>query len=280
VGPERLIWIPADPGGAPRNIAYGGKELAKRFVAHPTEGACGDLDGCRALVPLAQRLANEVRNLRRLPNERVSGLDCHVIEGETRYGEFRVWVAPERQFRQVRWRVVLRPHHFVRDMQRDMSVREWEYATDQGMVKVETWVDEVEVKEFTTLGGTLIPSAGTCRHLVRGPGGILLWQGEDTMRRSDIKLLTKRAEVEQAFVVELPDGMHVNNMDDPSGVQYVWRGGRVVRGHTQFSGAARGHWQPRSVWVYVCWAVLALGLAGILLRAWALRRRAARPEGS
>jgi hypothetical protein len=112
--------------------------------------------------------------------------------------------------------------------------------------------------------------------LIRGNGGITLQQGEGVMRRTAIRLVANYEDVAEAFRVEIPDGTPVTNLDDPSGVQYVWQGGRVVRGHTQFSGAARGHWQPRSIWVYVGWIVLGLITAGLALRLSLARR--SRPQ--
>lgn len=108
--------------------------------------------------------------------------------------------------------------------------------------------------------------------MILGEGGIKLSEGETVIRRTDIKLLTDRAQVEQACAVDVPDGTYVTNMDDPSGVAYEWRRGKVVRRHTEFSGAARGQWHPRPMWIYVAWSVLALAVAGVALRVWYAHR--------
>lgn len=274
VTPERYVWIPAPAGTRPANIAYAGENVARSCLAARALGGTQEyLDGCIPLIMLRERLAHDVQNLRKVGRERVLGVDCEVIEGETRYGDFRVWIAPNRQYHQMRWRLLMRRHHVIPDLVREMHVRDYgPWETDHGPVEVESKTDEVEVTDFVELEGKLIPRAGVYRTSFRGEDGTQLAHGEYRISRSHIKLLANRAEVEQAFVVDVPDGTYVNRLDDPSGVEYVWRGGRVVRGHTEFTGAAQGRWQPRPIWVYVGWIVLALATAGIALRVWYARR--------
>lgn len=277
VTPERVVLLPGPPGTMPNSIVYGGREKAARYCRLGVRDAY--IDGCEPLILLRDRLSSEVRNLRRLGRERILGVDCEVIEGETRYGEFRVCIAPERQYHQVRWRLVRRPHHYIPSILGDTLLRDepaWE--TEHGPVKVETNTQEVEITEFAELEGKLIPSAGVEHGVFLGEDGIKLSEGATVIRRSDIKLLTDRAQVEQALAVDVPDGTYVTNLDDRSGVEYEWRRGKVVRRHTQFSGAARGQWQPRPMWVYVAWIVLALAMAGVALRVWYASRAKPRQE--
>ncbi len=270
--PTSFVSIPGAPGMVPTSIVWGGPRAVARHAALSRASSHGaHLDGCPALVLLGENLRTLVPTLRKLPTERVRGVECEVVEGESPYGDFRIWIAPERHFRQCRWRLVQRPEHFDLSGQRLVGdLPPWE--TESGPVRIASWTTEVEVTEFASVGEALIPSAGRERMIIRGHNGSTLQEGESIRRRSNIKLLTDFAQVEQAFAVDVPDGTYVTNLDDPSGVQYEWRRGQVVRRHTQFSGAARGQWHPRSMWVYVAWTVLALAVAGGALRVWHARR--------
>jgi hypothetical protein len=259
-----------------RAIAYAGRKSAQRWrgilVCHSYHG--GYLDGFFATMHIAQLLLERGTHVHTLRSERINGDDCRVLEGQSEVGDFRVWIAPARQHRIVRWRHVAGPDHGPPG---GPKLRDWEpRATPSGQVKVYTLEHQAEVAEFAVVDGALVPTAGVLRDLYRAQDGTLIEESECRVHRREVRFLKDRAAVEKAFAVEIPDGTPVTNLDDPSGVQYVWQGGRVVRGHTQFSGAARGHWQPRSIWVYVGWIVLGLITAGLALRLSLARR--SRPQ--
>jgi hypothetical protein len=153
--------------------------------------------------------------------ESVAGLECQVIESAGRFGKMTVWLAPSKQFSIVK----LTLDKSTGDWIDALKLRPKGSKPGSGEDVVE-WRAVFDSVEFARAGDHDIITAGRLAvTMKRGDG-----RAQTTTRiykRSDINVnpdFTARG----AFVLKVPDGIPVTDMDDQSGVSYEWKNGSIV----------------------------------------------------
>lgn len=207
--------------------------------------------------------------------ESIEGTVCKVIEGRTKSGTITLWLAESKGGLPLKGSHEIKPTDTIirreegKEVEKPLGevvIRRSDAPGDgsltfTGMTFV---LDKVTVER---IGEAFVTTAGRYTATEQLSDGTRWTRGE-TYRRSDIDLAPQFAE--DAFLVNLPEESHMTNLDDGSGVEYVWRGGKVVYGHDDFSGTALGRWRTR---LWLRWVILVGGVALLISAIWLYRRQ-------
>jgi len=271
-----VSWRPTATGPSQKTGGSFSKEQTSRRRMFANAECAGRLDTWLDRVrPIEQatRLLLTADGLRVRGEESIEGTACKVIEGHTKYGTITVWLAESKGWLPLKASHELKPTDTLvmraadgeveKPMGEVVTHRDKELGGDVTFTRMTSILDKVVVER---IGEAFVPTAGRftlTEYLSDGTR----WVREETCRRSDINLAPKVPK--DAFEVQLPDDSRMNNLDDRSGVEYVWRDGNVVLGYDDFSGTALGRWKSR-LWL----RVIMLGCGGVLLvsAVWLLRR--------
>jgi hypothetical protein len=188
---------------------------------------------------------------------------CKVIDAKTRrHGTYTMWVAQSQGFLPLKISYEIGPDDLA-NYSDDRPFSEFTMVTPDGQnhsgSRATGLLDKVTI---VPLGDTFVPVAGRFTRT--------MWYGDvrlfavNTYKRTQINL-KPRFEDTDAFVTDLPEGAIVNNMaDQTSGVQYEWRGGKVMPAGTAFGGSVPvASWDPPTMVSQIIQAMLGLLFFGI-----------------
>jgi len=155
--------------------------------------------------------------------EDVDGSACHVIEGRTDHGTYKLWIDPERDYRLRRAIVDKGPGHPY--FGKIISTQVPEDQEDRTTASVHIELSDVRLEK---IGGRFIPVAETETTTTRRVSG----------KESHSRIVVTRSQIDRspdfeklgAFVMdEVPEGTRLTSfdLDDPT-YAYEWHDGRAV----------------------------------------------------
>jgi len=155
--------------------------------------------------------------------EDVDGSACHVIEGRTDHGTYKLWIDPERDYRLRRAIVDKGPGHPC--FGKTISAQVPEDQADRTMASIHIELSDVRLER---IGDRFIPVAETETTTIRWVSG----------RESHSRIVVTRSQIDRspdferlgAFVMdEVPEGSRLTSfdLDDPT-YAYEWHDGRAV----------------------------------------------------
>jgi hypothetical protein len=222
-------------------------------------------------------LLMDASELRIRGQESIDQVVCQVVVGTTPYGGLAVWIAPDKGYHVLKYQM----ERGADDQYAGgRTFRQWHVqytisGNPETLVGVSCVLDGVE---FLQKPDGLAPIAGRLtnrHHLASGTDFVLT----SAIRRTEVDLNPK-FEGTDAFLIDLPEGVDLFNLDDQSGVKYLWRGGKAVKGFAYYKpnpedfmpdpSARRSGWMMWASILGGC-AALVLGLGLI----WRARRRSA-----
>jgi hypothetical protein len=243
VGPEICIdynWFPARHKGPFAGVATENLQGQRvRLLSGVDYAACldGYLPGSGG-VRVAERLL-AASDLRLRGTEPVGGVPCIGVEGTTPYGVFTMWIAQNKGCSPLKVACkkgrddLIEPQTKVSQADLDPNLLKGQPPVGWSIV-----LDEVELLQK---GDAHVAVGGRVTETWRLSGG----------RELPYSRRYKRTEAElepnfkgtDAFVIDLPEGAPITNLDVPkSGVLYEWRGGKVVVATPGGIAAAEGFW--------------------------------------
>ena len=213
-------------------------------------------------------LMQDAADLRVAGEANVEGTACKIVEGHTTHGFLRLWIAPAMGHTVHRFECEKGPNdiHFE-----GLTVSQHGKKIGRPLVGCSAVLDAVKVQK---IGEVFFPFGGRLTEWFIHADGVKVGSVY-TYQRTKVDL-HPRFEGTNAFVVDLPDGTRVTNLDDrDSGMVYQLQKGKPVAVYREFTGDVKGSW-PR-VWkgARILGAVASV-LAFIALAAWIVWRRAAR----
>jgi hypothetical protein len=215
----------------------------------------------RPIEPAAEIL-QKADGLRVRGEASIEGTVCKVLEGRTKYGTVTLWLAESKGGLPLRVSHEMKPIDYIvlrgggGEVEKPMGEEVFAQSDELGgpftFTGITCVLDAVTVEQ---IGEAFVTTAGRYTRTEEFSNGTK-WTRVETYRRSNIDLAPHFAE--DAFLVKLPEESRMTNLDDRSGVKYVWRDGKVDYGHDDFSGTALGRWRTR---LWLRWVMLVSGMA-------------------
>jgi hypothetical protein len=170
------------------------------------------MDGIGSASKMAELLSDS-DGLKLIGQETLSGSLCYIVETQTIYGTFTVWITPEKGFNALKYVVRRRGHDILRD---DI------HFDDQGITECVEVADSIDVRK---IGGVFIPISGKLTDNVKAGDD---WESTDhvEVKRSEI-VLNPDFKALGAFKISFPEGTEVTHQDIP-GLRFRWTNGKFV----------------------------------------------------
>ncbi len=148
--------------------------------------------------------------------DKIAGVTCRHVWGKTPYGDINVWIAPEKGYSLLKWRI-------HRDQTKDSgdseTLEQWRRTYG-----IADWLGAYEVTKITKIDDSFIPQLAVFRTEVKKDGRIMAVTYQYKVDEID---LTPDFESLGAFAIDLPDGTPVDVRERP-GIAYVWHDGKVI----------------------------------------------------
>lgn len=148
----------------------------------------------------------------RQEQENVNGINCYALEGKTKYGKVTAWIAPDKGYAAIKWKLEKTGDDFVND-------------TPMSETKILSWNAQFEVQEIQQIGASFIPKTATFSFSPKLKDGSSI-SILDIYKISDVQL-NPDFETLGTFRIDLPEGTKITIPESP-GVKYVWKDGKAV----------------------------------------------------
>lgn len=190
------------------------QETLFRLQAQGQKG--GFLEGRMGGIGLAPKIVDVMAasdSLYLLGQERLGNSLCYIVEAKTKYGTMTVWLAPDKGYNALKYRVRKLGPDILRD---DIRIE------DQGITE---WVEVVHSIDVRKIDGVFVPVSGELKGHAKAGNA---WQSKSQIkvRRSQIALHPD-FEALGAFQIDFPEGTEVTHQDIP-GRRFRWTQGRFV----------------------------------------------------
>lgn len=160
---------------------------------------------------IADLLESDAKISIRPDMEQVRESSCYVLEATTKFGHITAWIAPDKAYNALKWKVEKGPNDFVGDNLAGSIVEKGTY--------------EFELFDFQEINGIFIPKTAsfTTGVKISGDGknaGRYTYNISNVFLNPDFKTL-------KAFEPNVPEGTRVHSIESP-GIKYIWKGGKAV----------------------------------------------------
>jgi len=190
------------------NSAMGGPPNDSIFGS----GLEGDIYGS-AGKPLLELLRDGATSIRE-ELDPSSNEACFVLESKSKYGTASAWIAPQKQYQLVKYRIEKRSDDVLQDSTPEIMFGEGA-----------TWAISLDSVRFTEVNGILIPSAGTITAVTTFADGRQVSVVSD-IERTEIDL-NPDFEALGAFSLDVPNGTRI--LDNVfAGIPSKWKNGKIV----------------------------------------------------
>jgi hypothetical protein len=200
-------------GGQPAVMtqALMGSDVNEMLFAWHSQGYDGDfllgrMGGIGSASKMAE-LISESDGLKLIGQETLNGSLCYIVEAQTIYGTFTVWIAPEKGYNALKYVIHRSGHDILRD---DI------HFEDQEITECVEVADSIDVRK---IDGVFLPISGKLTDKVKAGDD---WESTDKVevKRSEI-VLNPDFETLGAFKISFPEGTEVTH-DDIPGLLFRW----------------------------------------------------------
>jgi len=143
--------------------------------------------------------------------EDFNGTSCYILEGTTKYGKVTAWVAPDKGYTALKWRIEKTGDDLVNDVPISRN-------------ELILWDAQFECKELQQVGDSIIPKIAIFDINIKEKNGNnrslhVVYILSDIQLNPDFNALG-------AFKIDLSEGAKVTVPESP-GIKYIWKGGKI-----------------------------------------------------
>lgn len=156
-----------------------------------------------------------------------------LLAGSSRYGKMTALLDAKRPYPPIRLELIKDATSLATNFKDPMPLGEQKWRFDDKDHIPSSSVTRIsEIKAESIQGKPIAIGGRYLRELHFTDGLSKSWTY--TYTRKDVRLITAQSEL-PPFETDLPDGVSVTNMDDPSGIEYVWDHGDMKKAYGDFN---------------------------------------------